>query len=177
MKAARGGGGRTIQGKGMPGKLQFDTDNWQAGPRTVLKVTKAGERVQLPSYESESAAGLDVRAFLDSDICVSPMSRVKVPTGLRIEIPPGFEGQIRPRSGLAARYGLTVLNSPGTIDSDFRGEIEIILINLGEKDVTVKDGDRIAQLVITPVCRAELLETETLPSTGRGSGGFGSTGV
>jgi dUTP pyrophosphatase len=143
----------------------------------LLKITKAHERIQFPSYESESAAGLDVRAFLDSDLSVPPMGRVKIPTGLRIEIPPGFEGQIRPRSGLAARFGLTVLNSPGTVDSDFRGEIEIILINLGEEDVTVKDGDRIAQLVLAPVCRAELLETETLPSTRRGSGGFGSTGV
>jgi dUTP pyrophosphatase len=161
----------------MPGKLQSAADNLQAGLRTVLKVTKAHERVQLPSYESEGAAGLDVRAFLDSDLNIPPMGRVKIPTGLRIEIPPGFEGQIRPRSGLAARYGLTVLNSPGTVDSDFRGEIEIILINLGENNVAVKDGDRIAQLVLAPVCRAELLETETLPSTGRGSGGFGSTGV
>jgi dUTP pyrophosphatase len=161
----------------MPGKFQSAADKRQAGLRTLLKITKAHERIQLPSYESEAAAGLDMRAFLDSDLSVPPLGRVKIPTGLRIEIPPGFEGQIRPRSGLAARYGLTVLNSPGTVDSDFRGEIEIILVNLGENDVTVKDGDRIAQLVITPVCHAELLEAETLPSTGRGSGGFGSTGV
>ncbi|MDR2951908.1 MAG: dUTP diphosphatase [Treponema sp.] len=161
----------------MPCDNQSAVGDLKAVPQALLRISKVHERIQLPCYESEGAAGMDMRAFLDSDLSVSPMGRVKIPTGLKIEIPQGFEGQIRPRSGLAARYGLTVLNSPGTVDSDYRGEIEIILINLGEKDVTVKDGDRIAQLVIAPVCRAELLEAETLFSTKRGSGGFGSTGV
>jgi len=143
----------------------------------LLKILKADPRIPLPAYESEDAAGMDMRAFLDSEVTIQPLCRIKIPTGLKLEIPPGFEGQIRPRSGLANRCGLTVLNSPGTIDSDYRGDVEIILINLGKEDVTIKDGDRIAQLVIAPVCRARLEETQTLSNTRRGSAGFGSTGL
>ena len=143
----------------------------------LLKIFKIDPRVPLPAYESEGAAGMDLRAFLDAEVIIQPLARVKIPTGLRIEIPPGFEAQVRPRSGLAIRSGLTVLNSPGTIDSDYRGDLEIILINLGGEDVTVKDGDRIAQLVISPVCRARLEETQALSNTRRGSAGFGSTGL
>ena len=143
----------------------------------LLKILKADPRIPLPAYESEGAVGMDMRAFLDSEVTIQPLCRIKIPTGLKIEIPPGFEGQIRPRSGLANRCGLTVLNSPGTIDSDYRGDVEIILINLGKEDVTIKDGDRIAQLVIAPVCRARLEETRTLSNTRRGSAGFGSTGL
>jgi len=120
---------------------------------------------------------MDICAFLESDIIIPPLGRVKIPTGLKFEIPGGYEGQVRPRSGLAVNYGLTVLNSPGTIDSDYRGELEIILVNLGSADVTVKNGDRIAQLVITPVCRARLEETLSLTGTARGSAGFGSSGI
>jgi dUTP pyrophosphatase len=143
----------------------------------TLKAVKTDPRVSLPRYESEGAAGMDLRAFLSSNVTLPPLGRAKIPTGLQIEIPPGFEAQVRPRSGLALRSGVTVLNSPGTIDSDYRGDLEVILINLGPEPVTVKDGERIAQLVVAPVCRARLAETGTLSATGRGSGGFGSTGA
>jgi dUTP pyrophosphatase len=143
----------------------------------TLKVQKNQPRVELPKYESDGAAGMDLRAFLDADVTIPPAGRVKIPTGLKIEIPPCFEGQIRPRSGLALNSGLTVLNSPGTIDSDYRGDLDIILINLGEKNIIIKDGQRIAQLVIAPVSRAVITEADTLGETKRGSGGFGSTDV
>ena len=143
----------------------------------LVKIVKARQRIQLPQYESEGAAGMDLRAFLDAELTIPSLGRVKIPTGLKIELPSGFEAQIRPRSGLAINHGLTVLNSPGTIDSDYRGELEVILINLGEQDVIIKDGDRIAQLVVAPVCRVSLCEAETLKPTQRGSGGFGSTGA
>ncbi|MDR0324130.1 MAG: dUTP diphosphatase [Treponema sp.] len=142
-----------------------------------VKVLKAHQRIELPRYESEGASGMDLRAFIDSDIIIKPLGRAKIPTGLKIEIPFGFEAQIRPRSGLAVNSGLTVLNSPGTIDSDYRGDIEIILINLGGQDVIIKDGQRIAQLVIAPVCRAVITQTHTMGESGRGSAGFGSTGI
>jgi dUTP pyrophosphatase len=142
-----------------------------------LKILKLHPRIELPKYESEGAACLDIRAFLDSDITIPPLGRVKIPTGLRLEIPFGYEGQMRPRSGLAINSGLTVLNSPGTIDSDYRGDIEIILVNLSGQDVIIKDGQRIAQLVIAPVCRAEIIQSDTLEDSKRGCGGFGSTGV
>ena len=143
----------------------------------LVKMVKADKRVILPQYESDGAAGMDIRAFLDDDVSVPPLCRVKIPTGLKIEIPEGFEGQVRPRSGLAVKTGLTVLNSPGTIDSDYRGDVEIILVNLGADDVIIKDGERIAQLVIAPVSRVKVVEAVTLASSRRGSGGFGSTGV
>jgi len=143
----------------------------------LLRILKANSLAALPEYMSEGAAGMDICAFLESDIIIPPLGRVKIPTGLKFEIPGGYEGQVRPRSGLAVNYGLTVLNSPGTIDSDYRGELEIILVNLGSADVTVKNGDRIAQLVITPVCRARLEETLSLTGTARGSAGFGSSGI
>jgi dUTP pyrophosphatase len=146
-------------------------------PEFSLRIVKKDPRIPLPQYESEGAAGLDIRAFLDSEMVIPPLDRAQIPTGLFVEIPPGFEGQVRPRSGLAARRGVTVLNSPGTIDSDYRGELKIILINLGAESFTVQNGDRIAQLVLSPVCRAAVLETESLSVTERGSGGFGSTGV
>jgi len=140
-----------------------------------IKILKTDPRIELPKYESEGAAGLDLRAFLDSDVMISPFERVKVSTGLKIEIPEGYEAQIRPRSGLAINFGLTVLNSPGTIDSDYRGNIEVILVNLGKNDVIIKDGQRIAQLVVAPVCRAGIIQSDTLNESRRGSGGFGST--
>ena len=146
-------------------------------PEVQVKILKTNPRVALPVYESESASGMDLRAFLDSDILMPPFGRSKIPTGIKIEIPEGFEGQVRPRSGLAIKAGLTVLNSPGTIDSDYRGEIEVILINLSDKNATIKDGERIAQLIITPVCRAQIKESGELSPSKRGGGGFGSTGV
>jgi len=140
-----------------------------------LKILKAHRRIELPKYETEGAAGMDLRAFLNNDITIPPLGREKIPTGLKMEIPKGYEGQVRSRSGLAIKEGLAVLNSPGTIDSDYRGDVEIILINLGEKDVIIKDGQRIAQLVIAPVCQVQIKETDTLNRTERGAGGFGST--
>ena len=128
-------------------------------------------------YQSEGAAGLDLRAFLETEITIPPLGRVRVPTGLKMEIPEGYEGQVRPRSGLAVNKGLTVLNTPRTIDSDYHGDVEIILVNLGAEDVVVKDGERIAQLVIAPVCCAVFTEAGALSPTERESGGFGSTGV
>ena len=142
----------------------------------LLKVKKKALDVTLPQYESLKAAGMDLRAFIDDDIIIPPMGRAKIPTGLFLEIPTGYEAQVRPRSGLAIRSGITVLNSPGTIDSDYRGEVEVILINLGEKSFTVNNNDRIAQMVIAPVVQAVLSETDTLSDTVRGAGGFGSTG-
>jgi dUTP pyrophosphatase len=143
----------------------------------LLKIVKKDPRVSLPQYESRGAAGMDLRAWLETAIVIPSLGRAKIPTGLFLEIAPGFEAQVRPRSGLAARSGITVLNSPGTIDSDYRGELEIILINLGSENYTVENGDRIAQLVIAPVCRAAVEEAASLGETERGSGGFGSTGI
>ena len=131
----------------------------------------------LPSYESEGAAGADVRAFLGEPLCIKSGCFAAVSTGLCFEIPAGYEMQVRPRSGLAAKYGITVLNAPGTVDSDYRGEVKILLINHGNSDFTVSNGDRIAQLVIAPVVRAEFTEAHNLSHTQRGSGGFGSTGL
>ncbi len=147
------------------------------GEQPRIKVVKAHARIELPAYESKGSAGMDLRAFLEADVTIPPLGRVKIPTGLRLEIPEGFEAQVRPRSGLAINSGLTVLNSPGTIDSDYRGELEIILINLGADNVVIKDGQRIAQLVIAPVSGALLTEAQTLAETERACGGFGSTGV
>ena len=143
----------------------------------LLRVRKKEDRVTLPGYESPGAAGMDLRAFIEGEISLAPMERAKIPTGLFIEIPRGYEAQVRPRSGLAAKYGVTVLNAPGTIDSDYRGELEVILVNFGDEPFTVKNGDRIAQMVITPVVHAALYEAENLSETERGAGGFGSTGV
>ena len=130
----------------------------------------------LPHYETLASAGMDLRANIDTDIELKPMERTIIPTGLHIELPVGFEAQVRPRSGLAAKHGLTVLNSPGSIDADYRGEIGVILINLSEKVFTVKNGERVAQLVIAKHERAEWKEVEVLSETSRGQGGFGSTG-
>lgn len=132
----------------------------------------------LPAYQSAAAAGLDLVAALPADqpVKLAPRARVLVPTGLVIELPVGFEGQVRPRSGLALRHGVTVLNSPGTIDADYRGEVQVILVNLGDTAFTIARGERIAQLVIAPVVQAELVETTVVSKTARGAGGFGSTG-
>jgi len=143
----------------------------------IIKMVKTHDRVILPQYESEGAAGMDLRAFLEAEIEIPPLGRAKIPTGLKMEIPQGYEAQVRPRSGLAVKSGITVLNSPGTIDSDYRGDVEIILVNLGRENTIIKDGQRIAQLVIAPVCRAQVTETDNLEVTHRGNGGFGSTGI
>jgi len=145
----------------------------------VLVVRLAhGRGLPLPSYESASAAGMDLRAALEegASVVLEPGARAAIPTGLTIALPPGYEGQVRPRSGLALRDGVTVLNSPGTVDADYRGEVKVILINHGGVAVTVRRGDRIAQLVIAPVVQGVWTEVGSLETTARGEGGFGSTG-
>lgn len=131
----------------------------------------------LPSYETIASAGMDLRANLTESITLKPLERAIVKTGLFIELPIGYEAQVRPRSGLAAKKGITVLNSPGTVDADYRGEIGVILVNLSADDFTVENGERIAQLVIAKHERAEWIAVEELTETSRGAGGFGSTGV
>jgi dUTP pyrophosphatase len=147
---------------------------------TNVRITRLphAQDLPLPSYQSALAAGLDLIAAVaaGSPIAIAPGARALVPTGIAIALPAGFEAQVRPRSGLAAKHGLTVLNSPGTIDADYRGEIKVILINHGAESVEVARGMRIAQLVITTVTRATFIETVSLDETTRGSGGFGSTG-
>jgi dUTP pyrophosphatase len=137
-----------------------------------------GEGLPLPAYETAQAAGMDLRAAVPDDepLTLRPGSRFPVPTGLAFALPPGFEGQVRPRSGLAFKHGVTCLNTPGTVDADYRGEVKVILINLGEEDFVVRRGERIAQLVIAPVVQAVWAEVDSLEDTARGAGGFGSTG-
>ena len=131
----------------------------------------------LPAYSTEFSAGMDLRANLDEEITLKSLERKLIPTGLYIELPEGYEAQIRPRSGLALKHGISVLNTPGTIDADYRGEIKIGLINLGQEPFTIRRGDRVAQLVLAPVCRAVLQPVNSLEATERGSGGFGHTGL
>jgi dUTP pyrophosphatase len=136
------------------------------------------EGLQLPAYETADAAGMDLRAAVpeDAPMTLKPGERAMVPTGLTIALPARHEAQVRPRSGLAAKHGVTCLNSPGTIDADYRGEVKVILINHGQEPFVIKRGERIAQMVIAPVTRAELVQVDTLDETQRGAGGFGSTG-
>lgn len=131
----------------------------------------------IPSYETELSAGMDLRANIDDSITLKPLERVIVKTGLYIALPAGFEAQVRPRSGLAAKKGITVLNSPGTVDADYRGEIGVILVNLSNEDFIIQDGERVAQLVIAKHERVTWKEVEILSETERGAGGFGSTGI
>ena len=143
----------------------------------LLKIKRVrASALRLPAYHSAGAAGLDLLADVEQTIALAPLERCAVPTGIAVEIPPGYEGQVRPRSGRALREGLTLLNTPGTIDSDYRGEIQVIVVNLGREPVSIEPGDRIAQLVIAPVARVELVEVEELDDTSRGGGGFGHTG-
>ncbi|MDR1134464.1 MAG: dUTP diphosphatase [Synergistaceae bacterium] len=140
-----------------------------------IKRDASARDIPLPSYATNGAAGMDLRS--SEDMKLPPGGRAAVRTGLYLEIPPGWEGQARPRSGLALKHGVTLLNSPGTIDSDYRGEIKVILVNLGEETFSIKKGDRIAQIIFSRHVRAKLLETEEISDTERASGGFGSTGV
>jgi dUTP pyrophosphatase len=147
-------------------------------PDLSILVARVGPvDVPLPRYQSAGAAGMDLTAALEKPLRLKPRERALVPTGLRFAIPVNYEGQVRPRSGLAAKHGITTLNTPGTIDSDYRGEVKVLLINLGSKPVTIAPLDRIAQLVIAPVARAELRIADVLDETERGEGGYGSTGV
>jgi dUTP pyrophosphatase len=136
-----------------------------------------GSTEQVPEYQTEGASGADLRAALETELVIAPGARALVPTGLRLQIPRGLEAQVRPRSGLAARHGITVLNTPGTIDSDYRGEVQVILVNLGQEEFRIRSGDRIAQLVFSPVVRVTFQARPLIDETARGSGGFGSTGV
>lgn len=129
-----------------------------------------------PRYQTADAAGMDLHAALDEPLTIAPGAVVAVPTGLAMAIPRGFEGQVRPRSGLARNHAITVANAPGTVDSDFRGQVMVLLVNLGREPYTIQHGDRVAQLVIAPVSQAELVDVDELPPSERGAGGFGSTG-
>jgi len=134
-------------------------------------------RHPLPAYETPASAGMDLRANLSDPVCLKPLERALVPTGLFIELPPGYEAQVRPRSGLAIKKGITLLNTPGTIDADYRGEIKVILINLSNEEFIVNDGERIAQLIVSAHERADWEQVNSLIETGRGAGGFGHTGT
>ncbi len=146
-----------------------------AVPVQIKRLPHAGEQ-PLPRYETDGAVGMDVAAAIAEPMTIDPGATARVPTGFAIAIPPGYEGQIRPRSGLAARFGLTIPNSPGTIDSDYRGEVQVLLMNAGGEPFVVEPAMRIAQLVVAPVVRAEWIETDDLPESERGTGGFGHTG-
>ncbi len=146
-------------------------------PVEVVRVRPGPAPLDLPRYMSPDAAGLDLLADVDADVGLEPGARALVPTGIAIALPAGYEAQVRPRSGLASRAGVTVLNAPGTIDADYRGEIQVLLINLGGEPTTVRRGERIAQLVVAPVARLVWREVAALPESGRGDGGFGSTGT
>ena len=144
---------------------------------TEILIKRLSKEVTLPKYETDGSSGLDLAAFIDKNIEIKPGKSEIIPTGLAVAIPKNFEIQIRPRSGLAAKNQISVLNTPGTVDADYRGEIKVILINLSNKSFIVERGLRIAQMVLCPVAKAKLREVDTLEDTSRGSGGFGSTGV
>jgi dUTP pyrophosphatase len=145
--------------------------------RVKVKRLPHAKDLPLPYYATDHASGFDLMAAVEEPVIIKPMERKVIPTGIVIELPEGFEAQIRPRSGLALKYGITLLNSPGTVDADYRGEIKVLLINLGQEEFVVKRGDRIAQMVICPVVRVLLEEVQELTPTERGPNGFGSTGV
>lgn len=142
----------------------------------VRRLRRGAPELPLPAYQTPGSAGMDLLADIEEPLCLRPGGRTLVPTGLCVEIPDGFEAQIRPRSGLAARHGVTLLNTPGTIDSDYRGEIQVILVNHGSEDFLVRRGERIAQMVVAPVSQAVWREVDELNGSERGSGGFGHTG-
>ena len=144
-----------------------------------IRIRRLGHAVglPLPAYATDGAAGADLCAAVDGEMIIEPGDRAAVPTGLVLEIPQGYEGQVRPRSGLAIKAGLTIVNAPGTIDSDYRGELKVLMVNLGSEPVSINRGDRIAQLLVAPVIRASFVEAEDLSASDRGEGGFGSTGV
>jgi len=144
--------------------------------RLSISIDPEGEGLDLPAYATGGSAGMDLRAAVHEDLTIAPGRRALVPTGIRIAVPPGYEAQVRPRSGLALKHGVTILNTPGTIDADYRGPVGVIMANLGEEPFVIRRGDRIAQLVIAPVVRADLEVLPELPDTERGEGGFGHTG-
>lgn len=145
--------------------------------QVLIKKLDHAKDLPLPNYESASAAGMDLRAAVTAPMILKPGERALIPTGLKMAVPEGYEAQIRPRSGLAIKNGITMLNTPGTIDADYRGEVKVIAVNLGDEDFEVTHGDRIAQMVIAPVTQFPIVEVDKLNDTERGEGGFGSTGV
>jgi len=145
-------------------------------PTLQIELLPGNEDLGLPAYATEGAAGLDLKAALTEPLVLNPGERTMIPTGLKVAIPLGFEGCVRPRSGLAAKHGITLTNSPGTVDADYRGEVKILLVNLGREPVTLKRGERIAQMLVTPVAHARVVRVEKLDDTARGEGGFGHTG-
>jgi len=142
----------------------------------ALRRLPSGDGMEPPSYATAASAGLDLMAAIAAPVTLAPGERAAIPTGFALALPDGYEAQVRPRSGLALRHGVTVLNGPGTVDADYRGEVQVILVNLGQESFTVRRGERIAQLVVAPVTRVAWRLVETLPGSGRGAGGFGSTG-
>lgn len=144
---------------------------------TEILIKRFSKDVSIPQYETSGSSGMDIAAFIEKKLELAPGDKIIVPTGFSLSIPKGYEIQIRPRSGLAAKKGITVLNTPGTIDADYRGELKVILINLGKEKFVIENGLRIAQMIVCPVVQAKLKETETLSKTDRGIGGFGSTGT
>tara|TARA_B110000971_G_scaffold92702_1_gene95364 strand:- start:690 stop:1130 length:441 start_codon:yes stop_codon:yes gene_type:complete len=142
-----------------------------------ILIKKLSNSVSIPKYETSGSSGMDIAAHIENNVTINPGEKVLIPTGFSIAVPRGHEVQIRPRSGLAIKKNITVLNTPGTIDADYRGEIKIILINLGKEEFIIENGDRIAQMVVCPVVQASLKEVKELSDTERGSGGFGSTGI
>tara|TARA_B100000795_G_scaffold158894_1_gene119400 strand:- start:1429 stop:1869 length:441 start_codon:yes stop_codon:yes gene_type:complete len=144
---------------------------------TKIQIKKLSDTVLIPKYETIGSSGMDIAAHIEKDIIINPGKKALVPTGFSVAIPSGYEIQIRPRSGLAAKKSITVLNTPGTIDADYRGEVKVILINLGQDKFIIKNGERIAQMVVCPIIQVYLEEVKELSETGRGSDGFGSTGT
>lgn len=142
-----------------------------------IKISLLSDSARMPEYSTAHSSGMDLKAAIKKPLKIKPGRICLVPTGLALEIPPGYEGQVRPRSGLAIKHGISIVNAPGTIDADYRGEVGVILINLGKKDFVIQPGDRIAQLVISPVVKAKLVKVRSLNNTARGQGGFGHTGV
>ncbi len=142
-----------------------------------IKIALLSGLARLPEYSTAHSSGMDLKAAIKKPLKIKPGQISLVPTGLALEIPPGYEGQVRPRSGLAVKHGISIVNAPGTIDADYRGEVGVILINLGKKDFVIRPGDRVAQLVIAPVVKAKLVKTKSLNKTARDRGGFGHTGV
>ena len=143
---------------------------------TKILIKRLSKEVSLPKYETSGSSGMDLAAFVTAEVNIQPGKKAIIPTGLTLSIPKGYEVQIRPRSGLAAKYNISVLNTPGTVDSDYRGEIKIIIYNHGNKKFEIKNGDRVAQMILTPVLKFDFEEVKELSTTIRGSGGFGSTG-
>ena len=141
-----------------------------------VKITKINENAQIPAYQTDGAAGMDLCACIDGEILLEPLERRLIPTGLKMELPKGYEAQVRPRSGMSIKHGITLVNCVGTIDEDYRGELCVPVINLSKENYTVKNGDRIAQMIIAPVTKAEIEVCSSLSETNRGCGGFGSTG-